>query len=529
MRAMLLYLPVLLFGPCSVFAQTIKVKLLFTAQPDSVFVLTSGSQRFDKEGAYCFTFQEGERAYYAQNNSGRIGPFRSTSSAFSGKGSVTFLYNGYDEEKEFYYKNVHGTRFFGPVSGKVEQQITENAKDRVALTLSRTDTIFFYVDDRLLAKRLRTKNTLVETDEWCTFSRNGRSLYYVPNDSVNVLYVDDKPIDTSTFRFYELHIVDNGDFTYAKGEKPKTKSKYTFLFFIHTRDTVMGPVRTVWKHFLNEDGSYYYTGDDEGPDYIAVNNTLYKGLESVDHILLPDRRNYAFTFTTGTQRKMNVNGHLYTYDFEDLYCPAMDSSGNFAVYGLKDYYLYKYVNGVRQAKPLSKYGARAAPLYISPQGSSVHYFKTDDTTYLYKDEELLLPPIANKYNFQVFAWNEVLGTYPPREKPGRKNTLVYFEFDSTGYFLFNGTLSRPLHKVKKIALSKNQETGRIVMGNLFDEGFFVVQKTAGKEYTINVNNDLYTTLQDVDGIDRDDYFFDGKELTVFVQKGLSYYQYKIAK
>jgi hypothetical protein len=513
---------VLLFGlPTMALSQTVKEKLIF-ANSDSSLIM--GGYSFDKDGNYCFEAEKQPKKHYVINNDSTLGPFIYTSSSYSNSGSLSQLYNNSGDQGEFLYKNSRGIKFYGPIIGKIERQLTNYTTSRVALTVFNKDSIYYYLDGRLLEKQLKNKNVYSANNDWCMFSENGRAIYYLSHDSLDILYVDGKPIDTAD-SFYQMGIINSGKYSYARGERPKVKSKYSYMFYARTADTTIGPVRTVWKYFLNEDGSYYYSGDDNGPDYIIINDALYKDIEEIDNILLPNRSNYLFSFVEENQNKINANGKIYNYDCPFLLLPNMDTLGNFSFFGLKDYYLYKYINGKQTKEPLSRYGVRGKPLYISPTGSSVHYFKTDDSIFIYRDDELLLPAIADKGPFITEDPQMVLGVYSPKNKAGGKNQLVYFEYDSLGYFLFNEVLSRPMFARN----TRQGKVGGIVLADLTDNGFFAIQKTGDKTYAINMNNSVYARVDGVDKISWDDYFFDGKELVFYAIKGLSFYQYIVTQ
>lgn len=514
----------LLFCPLFLLAQNPVVKPVFTDSNDSAIFSTQSSHSFDKYGHYSFEYEKNKNEIYLVTNEGTKGPFFSSQSSYSNSGSVNFYFKNKDEQKDFYYRNNAGTILYGPVSGHVEWQSAGSSNDMVGLSVSVKDSLFFYIDNRRVG--MASKKTS-NYQNWCTFSGDGHALYYVPKDSMYFLYFDDRLIDSSSESFYELHVVDGGYYTYATGQRPKTPDKYSYMFFIHTPDTVLGPVRTVWNHYLNNDSSYYYSGDDDGPEYIAVNNKLYKNINDVHDLLIRDQKHYLFTFTKQGKHKINVSGRIYTNDDDnDISLANMDTAGNFSFFKQKGYYLYKYVNGKQVARPVSRYGVRGVPLYISPKGSSVHYFQTDDSTYIYRDEQLLLRPVANRQKFLVIPWRDMIRSHTPITQPGSRNQLVYFRVGSTGYFLFNGTLSRPMLNVKR-QTNGQSDTGMIIAGSMDEKGFYVIQKTGDKSFTVNINNTSYTTIEGIDKMNDDDCFFDGQELIFYARKGLSYYQYMI--
>lgn len=329
-------------------------------------------------------------------------------------------------------------------------------------------------------------------------------------------------------RIIQLAINNNGKYIYAKGKSPEQPiGKYNYMFFVHSMDTVLGYVRTVWDYELKENGAYYYSGDDNGPYYIAINDKIFKDINLVSNITLIDKKTYLYSFGENGKNKINVNGTISSHEFDKIFFPSLDKDGNFAFYGMKDFYLYKYVNGQIIKEPLSKYGVRATPLYISPNGESLHYFKTDDSIYLYQNEKLIFNPISKNSNFIIEPYEEVLPYNFVRGKTENGNLLFYLEYDKQGYFVFNGNLSKPLIPIKERNFSKNKEQGTIVAGTFNDNGFFAIQKVGKGKFLIIVNNQVYKELDDVDYIVPDNYFFDGKSLTFYGVKKRSFYQFTL--
>ena len=243
------------------------------------------------------------------------------------------------------------------------------------------------------------------------------------------------------------------------------------MFFIHSMDTVIGYVRTVWDYELKENGAYYYSGDDNEPYYITINDKLHKEIKSVSNIILIDKKTYLYSFGENGKNKINVNGKIYTYEFDEILYPSLDKNGNFAFYGIKDYFIFKFVNGEKIKEPLSKYGVRATPLYISPDGGSLHYFKTNDSIYLYQDDKLIFNPISKNSNFLILSHEDILPYKFVRGKTENGNSLFYLEYDEQGYFVFNGKFSNPLLPIKERNFSKEEKHGYIVAGAFDDNGF----------------------------------------------------------
>lgn len=525
-------LAIILFGlltSLTTYGQTISERLIITDTKDSLY-LNSSKKTFDRNGNYCFVIKQNDKEYFVTPND-KIGGFKFIGSTYGNSGEINYT-NSYSDPKDkpWYYKNAKGTKVYGTAIGKLESYKTSNTKENIAITTTLKDSVYNYINGKLVSKIHIDKadKFYISNDDWCAFSENGNVIYFLKQDNLYFLYLNGKQIDSSKDRYNQLAINDNGAYIFAKGKKPEQKiGKYDYMFFVHSMDTVLGYVRTVWDYELKENGAYYYSGDDNGPYYIAINDKLHKDIKPVSNITLIDRNNFIYTYGEEGKTKINVSDKTYTYDFEEIFYPTLDREGNFAFYGLKDYYLFKYVNGTKEEKAISKYGVRPTPLYISPKGESIHYFKTDDSIYIYQDDKLLFKPISKKSNFQVLSHKEILPNNFVRGKSESGNSLFYVEFDSTGYLVFNGIFSNPMIPAKESSYSETKTIGEIVAGEFSDNGFFAIQKTGSSKYLINVNNKIFKELENVDVLFKDNCFFNGKELIFYGVKGLSFYQFKL--
>lgn len=524
-------LTIILFGlltSLTTYGQTISERMILTDSKDSIY-LNSTKKTFDKNGNYCFVIKQNDKEYFVTPNE-KIGGFKFIGSTYGNSGEINYT-NSYSDPKDkpFYYKNAKGTKVYGTAKGKIEDYQTSNTNENIAIVTNLNDSIYYYINGKLLNQNLKDPKKYYGLEkDWVSFSENGNVIYYLNQNNIYNLFVNDRLIDSSKFSYTQLAINDNGTYIFAKGKRPEQKiGKYDYMFFVHSMDTVLGYVRTVWDYELKENGAYYYSGDDNGPYYIAINDKLHKDIKPVSNITLIDRNTFIYTYGEEGKTKINVCDKKYTYDFDEIFYPTLDKQGNFAFYGLKDYYLFKYVNGKKEDKPISKYGVRPTPLYISPKGESIHYFKTDDSIYIYRDDKLIFNPISKKSNFLILPHKDILPNHFIRGKSKNGNSLFYIEFDSTGYLEFNGVFSKPMIPAKESSYSETKTIGEIVAGEFSDNGFFAIQKIGSSKYLINVNNKIFKELENVDVLFKENCFFNGKELIFYGVKGLSFYQFKL--
>ncbi len=506
--------------------QTLMEKLILTDTKDSLY-LNSDKISFDRQGNYCFVIEKGDQEYFVTNKD-TLGSFKFIGTTSGKDGEINYT-NSYSDPKDkpFYYKNGKGTKIYGTAIGKIESYQTSNTNENIALTTSLNDTLYYYINGKMVSKNHKEEKE--DNVGVFSFSENGNVIYSLKQNGLYNLYVNNQLIESSEFGYIQLAINNSGSYIFAQGKRPeKPIGKYNYMFFVHSIDTVLGYVRTVWDFELKENGAYYYSGDDNGPYYIAINDKLHKDIMPVSNITLIDKTTYLYSFGEKGKNKINVNGEIFSHQFDEIFYPSLDQSGNFAFFGMKDYYLFKFINGEESKEPLSKHGVRATPLYISPTGESIHYFKTADSIYLYQDQKLIFNPVPKNSNFLIEPHKEILPYIFVRGKTENGNSIFYLEYENQGYFVFNGKFSKPLLPIKERNYSRDKEQGAIVAGAFNDNGFFAIQKVENGKFLIVVNNQVYKELDDVDYIVSDSYFFDGKSLTFYGVKKRSFYQFTMS-
>lgn len=508
-------------------SQTLTERLIVEDTPDSLFQ-KAYNVAFNKEGEYCFIVEKGDQSY-AFTSHDTIGPFNKMNKEYSLSPGSLFYSKDRDSDPEmpFYYKHKYGTEVYGPIAGSISQFDGNKHGDFCLITFLQ-DTLHFYINGQETFKCSRQKLTIGGYNGFL-FSSNGQHyicynyINTIPGDTTSKiknpckLYVDGTVIDSSS-SFNNIYINDNEHFIYSKYQPDKSISKY--MISIHKSDTSFSEYFESTKLFnALESGAYYFSGRDLDKYYILINDHLYRALSHVDDILLLDKDNYFFTYKKDKKTWINVNSKSYLLDFVKILMPTMDSSGNFALYGLKNYYLYKYVNGEKTSEPLSKYGVRAKPLYISPTGESLHYYETHDSTYLYRDDELIFPPISND-SFTVHKYYDFLvinGDYT------KGHSLFYFKYGEKAYWVYDGVISRPITPYPE----KTHNWYKRNRGDFTDKGFYTIQQTDEKQYQVIINNKTYVTIEGIDKIVGENRFFDGTSLTFYVIKNNAYYQYVI--
>lgn len=521
------------------YGQTISERLVLRDTEDSLF-LKVRTIVFDREGNYCLVIKDKDQEFLVSKQD-TLGGFRYVGTTHGSNGEVSYTHSYLEEDdKPYYYKNRLGTKIYGMAVGKIENYQTSGTREHMAIVTTLNDSVYYYVNGKRLVHRLREPDKYYGTeDDWVAFSENGNTIYAIKPDSLTYLYVNDRLIDSSRFSYIQLAINNEGSYLYAKGKRPeKPIPRYDYMFYIHTQDTVFGYVRTVWDYALKENGAYYYSSNDNGPYYVAINGQYYKNLKDVGNIILIDKNTYLYSFRKYRRLKikkkskirLNVNGEMYAHKFDTTLSPILDSDGNFALYGIRKKRVYKYINGKKEKEPISKYGLRTFPIYISPKGESIHYFISEDSLYLYRDEELIFAPKPRGEGgrFSVKFPKEFLPDYPFAGKTKTGNALFYVEYGKKGYFLYKGRFSYPVIPYKPRYYSNKRELGTIVAGRYNSHGFFVIQKTAEKKHLIIINNEIYKEIEGIDFIVSDSYFFDAKTLIFYGYKDHAFYQFSMS-
>jgi hypothetical protein len=516
-----------LFYSYNSYSQTIHEKLILSETKDSILIKSMGIH-FDKEGNYLFLIKKNNKKYFV-NNTSTIGGFDQVSSMWGKNAEIHIAKNEIDSTNEqWYYTNIRGRDVFWPVKGKLEELYSGVSPNKIALLVTYKDSIYYYLDGNLI--NVNHNSEIIKSRSgyltWCNFSDNGNSIYYLKHDSLYFLYVNGKLVDSSNSVFSGMAVNNSGKYIYTtRIPHPKKTGKYNYMFFIHSHDSIIGPVSTINDFDLKDNGSYYYFGEDNGHYFIVINGRLYRNIESFSDIKIIDWDSFQFLFSENDSNKVNVNGKIYNLDFDEVFQPVVDKEGNFAVYGLKEYYIYKYVNGIEQKEPVTNYGVRPVPLYISSLGESLHYFQTDDSIYLYRDNDLVFPALSKNKNFKVLRYRDVISGSFMSNKILNRNSLFYLEYDSLAYMVFNGQFSKQMIPINFSLL--RDSIGTIQAGEFNDSGFYIIQRVGKSKYLININNVLYKILEYVEEIIHDNCYFEDNELTFYGFRDKSYYQFRI--
>ena len=501
-------------------SQSIERELLFQDIQDSI--LYKATKEFDIEGGYKISSQQNEliKIYTSDNTTDLL--------KSSGGGSGPWGdYEMYTSIGSIHGKMIHyvgssfGTSVYGPInipkSFVSEWFISQNEKF-IAARLFSDDSVRSIINGEI--SEVQSKGYKhVENYALDWIYMNGKGEYInqkLDERKVCYLFLNDSIIiDSSTSGFYDMRINKQKDILYNEGVSMKSN----YYHRIKYNGKVYCTVNRIKHSYLLENGSYYVMGDkiskesEEHNEFILINNNLYEGIKDVDHVIIRDSLNYFFSFSRNDSNFIVFSGKEYHYEYEKIYYPNIDDKGNFAFFGLRDYYLYKFVNGKELEKPNSKYGSRSIPVQITPTGESIDVYKTEDSVYVYSDDELLYQLESSVVGVYVNTEDLPFGIALYQSDLPMRNNLAQLQIGNTNFVVFEGKVNLLKSQSKFIDLDiYGDENGISYDG----ENLIAVNECSEGVYCFNVNNNLFTiNKSELGEICSSDKFLSAKGLIVF--------------
>ncbi len=429
---------ILLFFSCLpvAYAQS-TTRELFLTLPDRLHVDTPYTEllmSFDTLGNFCM-YKSPLRGEPVITNKGTYGPFQHQADF-----NPTIFYN--IKGKDQYIKCRNSPLMYGPVDGDISHVPIISAPDGVAYTVVAGDSVRYFVNDNHVA----TTGCEPGNRLWCTFSGNGHVLYTICRGRRNYLYLNYRLVDSSVYIYGGLAVDDENSYRYSLGSA--RNSSYTPR--PHDAQKVFGPVAAHSSVFAGYADTLYYYGNGNGAAYRIESDSLYRDMPERQKIVAPGGGNNFLRYTpvpgyggfartpAPKETTINVNGKILTMPYSEIYYPAIDGHGNYALFGLRDYYLYANINGVEQPQPLSRHGVRATPLSIDAQGNTICCYKTDDSVFVYQNDYLVNKCAAAQFNT---LRAEQLIMQPWLEK---MIDLSALSVDTSCYILYKNRLSSPI-------------------------------------------------------------------------------------
>ncbi len=520
-------------------AQTLQ-EFRIEACSDSLFQ-KAYSIKFDDKGKYVFTTTIDKVSYIVASQSKPI-PVSGWSSGGMTEHSDTV------DKKLKYYISSRLPIYYGPTKAKNWSYFRCPSSPNEAHELAAfhdNDSIRIYFDGKpyfsldtnslsyVLINGKKTYNTAAQktrfdSKDWGSISDNGNVLLTMKQAEIYSLYLNGKKIDTCNNHIGYTAVNNSGDFAYVKTYKIYEGEKdvyYKWLFYNNRAPVNLGTEYiTSWK--LLDNGGYYYVSFPTQTKKQVINGQQYSYTGDIKRIMIPDKENHLILVKkAAADWSLGANGKTYDFDYQEIYEPTIDRQGNIAFVGQRNYYLYKWVNGVESKEPISKFNVRPTILYLNTSGEVIALYQTDDSTYVYRDNKLLLSGKREevKLRFMDHVFGISRGQFDFEKKPD----WYYIEVKDSAYVLWNGILSGAMQPfLPTERYSSNFEDNQAVCGAVDENGYYLIIKRANDSCEVIANNKVYKGTDHISKIFRSSFFVDGT-IVFYGVKDWSLYQFKL--
>lgn len=340
----------------------------------------------------------------------------------------------------------------------------------------------FYLGDTLLASlswkdydhwRSSQKNN--EPLKWSGVNTRGEYTYSIYTKGKFYLHTKRNVIDSSDQSFLNIGIDEQGVPYYIKQKAIKDKGGYTttILYTLHIKGTsykISGYSQYDYFGFeVVKDGNWFCRWTDKYSLQYLINGKNYSGV--VRYLSFDGNGHCSFFFKDSTLKEPDktfnhyINGKVIHTPYTQIYAAVLDRNGHYAYFGLRNYYLYKIINGKESSKPISRYGVRAVPVAITTAGETLHYFQTMDSTIFYHNNTRLagygrdFPGISDVLDRDSRRFYGPVGTARDRE---------YLRISGHTFMIYDGIVA--------------------CLGNREDVRFFAMQ-FEGEKYFLLLQND----------------------------------------
>ncbi|MBX2905382.1 MAG: hypothetical protein KF744_05050 [Taibaiella sp.] len=511
------------------FGQDLTEQFIVSETPDSL-IFDDDYYGFNADGTFWYLFFMENKGYIRASSGDTIGPIKNIEKKddlvrFSygenwegdGTGSISIYDNWYCSSPQF-------RKVTGPYYGKVALSIYGPTRDILALTVqdSAATTCF------LNGLKIATYSPADFVDDyrfaltWCSCSNDGSVLYCYKQKGKWFARLNDSIIYTSRHKIDYVKVVDSGMYTFK--EVLLNKKRY-YRAMWHLNDTQIEIKSRESFLYLNDEGGYriQMTPDNTGSS-INIINGMYNGpISDSSKVMVKNRHNFLFTMPGEGVMKLNVNGTVYSLDADEIFAtPSFDNRGNFATHGRQGYYVYKYINGIRANEPLSKYGVRAEPVCIQADGTSIHYFRNDDSLYLFRDDELIwTSTLAWQYlRTECYIQEE---RFDPHWTAHHSDLFVASLVEREFVVIKGNFVPREFLTYYPDSLYfQNTLHGSYGMAN---GSVYLITRCGRNRFLLNIDNKFFKEVDGVDEVLKQNYFSRGK-LVFYAIKGRSVYRYE---
>jgi hypothetical protein len=433
------------------------------------------------------------------------------------QGGIISMYGKYGEiltyyitKDSFYYKNPKSIKYFSGGYGKIITHITDFLNENVAITTEKNDSIFHFLNGKILSKNKKEDyGGFPNIEKWCAFSENGNSLHYINKNKKFYLYKNSILIDSASTRFIELQINNRGDVFYGVGKNGIPNTKFDYMFFPKHNEIKYDSVRTIWDSYINKNGGFYCSGGN--PTYLLINGKYYKYpvakdiiLTNSEHFFFFDdiKKNYTY-YTSNSFKKLGR---------KRIVKPSMDKKGDFAMFLKKGKKIEVLSNGKIQTDKII-----GSPLAINSKGTFYTFKQSKKTTKIYRNNILIFEEFGNiKIYNRIEFFEKYLKEYGVKNTPIFDKDFTYFEIAHKGFIIWDGVVSEPLRKVTESTFGKEYpEIGELIFGKINEYGFYLFQYDGKKKTKLILNNKTYILEDEVNSIIEDSIFFNQNRIIFY--------------
>ncbi|MBZ0098319.1 MAG: hypothetical protein K8F30_04505, partial [Taibaiella sp.] len=443
------------------------------------------------------------------------------------------------KNKSYYILGYNSSTVYGPYDS-IES--FSNGAGYMAYTLPAGDSLKYYINGRHIAtaERFGYLDSLRDRlQNWCIFNSKGSYLYTIKKGKWSYLYANDRLVDSTRYFFGWLWLDEDNNYFYFINEVDK-ETRFRLKPRVHPPQQVclMPRIQFLFQKVLTYDNNdtVYYFGNADGKNYFdpppfdkPVDSfevgVLMSGNTIFEYQLSERQTGYRYG-PVSEPKRICINGNCKDLPYQEILLPCIDSRGNYALFGLRDYYLYKYVNGIEEPAPLSKHGVRAKPLSIDVIGNTICYYETDDSVYVYQDDSLFRKCAA--WQFDLDETTHIWRNDWLNEK------LPVFHLGENTYIVYNNRISPPLFREKRTPYTDSVVVvGDIMHTGINDHGYWLLQKTGQQKYDLLVNNRKVQLPPGVNlenplyGALASNFRLNGDEFIFYTQEGTGIYRYNL--
>ncbi len=314
--------------------------------------------------------------------------------------------------------------------------------------------------------------------------------------------------------FFKTEYVDDIVITHSKNDSTDSVREIYFVPYQGTK--VFGPIklgRIVHTILASDKKNVALWTKVYGKINLYINSTLIASLKEEDapdpeHKWCKFEKNgdVSYCYKIGKQYKTFKNGLLIdssnvpTY-YEDIeieqHCKVdssvlknysevshmvSNSNCNTAYFGVRDYYLYRVLNNLEQKAPITKYGVRPTPLGLSPDGHYWCVYQTDDSSYFYHDDTLVLKAhITQTLTLNISDLIENYGKYADENLWGFSNRADV-------YIVYKNAISKPIKPIISVEYLTRLYNGSVLSSGFGENGYWLIQKVGEGKFHLMVNN-----------------------------------------